>query len=270
MSKPKEQKIFVFITLSSADKNLIMNGVKMAAIFKKELCLFYRIKRRNRRKKSLIKQILVDYTLLLKDEIPALKTSVLLLKEPVRDIPGILADEHEAILFVASASQFKQLSAAVIHSPAPFLFVNHDAPLSSFKTVVLPLDARKESKDSSLWCSWFGRFNQSEIVVIAANDKSRERKTQVGRNVMLTRKLFDKFDIAHKIYKGQKSSFYNSAEAAGFAQNHAAGLLVLLGSSVITPLDRLVGLPERKIIKNPGNFPVLLINPRRENYILCD
>ncbi len=270
MNKKKEQKVVVFTTLSETDKNLILNGVKLAVTFKKELCLFYRITRKDKKRKSLIKQILVEYTLPLSDEIPGLKTSVLLMSEHIRDIPAILADEYEAVLFVADAAQYKKFSTAVTQSPSPFLFVNNEAPLSSFKKIVLPLDARRENKDIALWSSWFGRFNQSEIIVIAANDNNRERQIQVGKNVLLTKKLLEKFNIPLKIYKGQKSSFYNSAEAAEFAHNDAADLLILLGSSVITPIDRLLGLPERKIISFPGSFPVLLINPRRENYILCD
>jgi hypothetical protein len=62
----------------------------------------------------------------------------------------------------------------------------------------------------------------------------------------------------------------NSFEALEFALSENADLLILLGSSVITPLDWLIGLPERKIIRNAGNLPVLLVNPRRDNYILCD
>lgn len=270
MSKREEQKIVVFTTLSETDKILILNGVRLAALFKKELCLCYLVTRRERKQKALIKQILTDYTHSLKEEISGLKTSVLLLREKIYEVPAVLADEYEAILFVADAARYKKFAAAVTQSPSPFLFVNPDFPLSTFKKIVLPLDARKENKDISLWSSWFGRFNRSEIIVVAANDNNRERRIQVGRNVMLTKKLLEKFNISFKIYKGQKSSFYNSVEAAEFAHNDAANLFILLGSSVITPLDRLLGLPERKIIKFPGSFPVLLINPRRENYILCD
>jgi hypothetical protein len=82
--------------------------------------------------------------------------------------------------------------------------------------------------------------------------------------------LFQKFKIEHKIYKGAKSSLQNAFEALDLALTSDCDLLVILGSSVITPLDRLIGLPEKKIIKKAGNLPVLLINPRKDNYILCD
>lgn len=270
MSEKKEQKIVVFTTLTPADKNLILNGVKLASVFKKELCLVYLLNRKETKKSDRIKQRLIEYTIPVKKEIPFLETSVLVLNQPVREIPEILADEHEAILLIAEAIHYRKFSNAATQSPVPFLFIQTEAQLSPFKNIILPVDLRNETSDSALWSSWFGRFNQSHITVIAANQKNRDLQKQVSRNTMFTKKLFQKFNINHKIYKGQKSSLQNSFEALEFALSENADLLILLGSSVITPLDWLVGLPERKIIRNAGNLPVLLINPRRDNYILCD
>ena len=58
-----------------------------------------------------------------------------------------------------------------------------------------------------------------------------------------------KFGIDHKIFKGTKSSLRNTFEALDLAQSSNSDLLVILGSSNITPLDLLIGLPERKLIK---------------------
>ena len=270
MSEKKEQKIVVFTTFTPADKNLILNGIKLALVFKKELCLVYRMNNKELKQREVFKQKLIEYTIPLKKEIPTLKTSVLLLKKNIRELPDILADDYEAILFIVDTGQFKEFSKALTESPVPFLFVNTEATLTSFKNIILPIDLRKENSDSSLWSSWFGRFNQSDIIVIAANERNKESQRQVSRNVSFAKKLYLKFNVSHKMFKGRKSSLQNSFEALEFAISEKADLLILLGSSVITPLDWLIGLPERKIIRNAGNLPVLLVNPRRDNYILCD
>ena len=92
----------------------------------------------------------------------------------------------------------------------------------------------------------------------------------MARNVKLSTKLYREFGITHKIYKGGKSSLRNVFEALEMALVSDCNLFVMLGSSSITPLDYLVGLPERKIVKQAGKLPVMVINPRRDNYILCD
>ena len=270
MSEQKEQKIAVLVNLTSSDKSLILNGIKIAGIFRKELTLVYHYSKKDKVKQNSIKENLRDYLLTVKKEIPGLKTSKILISGAVSELPGLLANDYEVIMLIAEAADFRHYAKAVAASPVPFLFANAEAPVSLFSKIVLPVDIRKENTDSALWCSWFARFNQAEIVVIAANDKSREMKKLVGQNILLTKKLFKKFNVKNKIYKGNKSSLRNAFEALDLAKSSGSNLLVILGSSTITPLDWIIGLPERKIIRQAGHLPVLFINPRLDNYILCD
>jgi hypothetical protein len=270
MSEQKEQKIAVLVHLNSSDKSLILNGIKIASIFKKELTLVYRTSKKDAKNQTRIKQNLHEYLVPVKKEIPGLKTSSLLISAPLQEMPGMLADDFEVIMLIAKAKDFRHYSKAATESPVPFLFVNPEAAVSSFSKIVLPVDIRKGNSDGALWSSWFGRFNRAEIVVIAANDKNREMQKMVGQNILLIKKLFNKFNIQNKIYKGSNSSLKNAFEALELAKSSGSDLLVILGSSTITPLDWVVGLPERKIIGQAGNLPVLFINPRRDNYILCE
>jgi hypothetical protein len=182
-----------------------------------------------------------------------------------------LADNYEAIFVIAKATEFSKHSTSVAESVIPFLFVNENQiVVPEYKKLILPIDMRKEASESALWGSYFGRFNSSELIVIAANDKGKEEKQQIAKSVVLSKKLFRKFKINHKVFKGTKGSFRNAFEALDHALSSECDMLVILGSSTITPLDMLIGLPERKIIKKAGNLPVLVINPRRDNYMLCD
>jgi hypothetical protein len=268
MDEKKEQKIIVFTTLTAADRNLILAGTRLSMIFKKELCLVYRLQKREN--KDAVKEKLAEYILTLKNELPELKASILLTVHKLRNIPDILADDHEAIILVANSLQFKKYAQAVTESPIPFLFINPHMPLTGFKKVVVPIDFRKETSDTLLWCSWFGRFNQSEIIALAAGDKGKDSKLAVNHNIVQAKKLFQKTGVSYQILRGRKSSLQNSFEAAEFARSSESELMVLLGSSVVTLLDLLIGLPERKIISSAGNMAILLVNPRRDNYILCD
>ena len=270
MSERKEQKIVVLINLTPSDKSLILNGIKIASVFNKELCLVYHYQKKEKEKRNSIRQKLQDYLVPVKNEIPGMKTSTLLISVPVSEMPDLLADDYEAIMLIAEASRFRSYAGAAAASPVPFLFTNPEAQVSSFSRIVMPVDIRKENSDSASWCSWFGRFNRSEIVVVGANDKSKEMQKMTGQNILLIKKLFNKFHIQHKIYRGRKTSLGNTFEALELAKSSGSDLLVILGSSTITPLDWLVGLPERKIIGHAEKLPVLFINPRRDNYILCD
>lgn len=270
MDEKKKQKIVVFVTLTNDDKNLILNGIKIADIFNKELCLVFPLTRSDRKNRNHINIKINEYLVPLAKEMPLLKTSVLIAEENLNNLPDILAGDYEGIILIARASDYKKFSTAVTFSPVPFLFIDPGAPLSAFQKIVMPIDIRKENSDVALWCSWFGRFAKSKIIGVAANEKGRDSQRQIAQNVMLIKKLFQKTGVNHKLLKGEKSSLNNSFEALNFAINSDTDLLVVLGSSVITPLDWIIGLPERKIIHKAGQIPVLLVNPRRDNYILCD
>ncbi len=270
MDVKKEQKIVVFVTLTADDKNLILNGIRLAGIFKKELCLVFPFKINNRKDRNFINIKLNEYLIPLAKEMPLLKTSAFIAEEKLIDLPDVLADDYEAIILLARASDYKKFSTSVTHSPVPFLFVDPGAPTSVFQKIVMPIDIRKENSDAAMWCSWFGRFAKSEIIGVAASEKGRVSQRDMAKNVMLIKKLFQKTEVSHKLFKGKKSSFYNSFEALDLAINSDTDLLVILGSSFITPLDWIIGLPERKIISKAGKIPVLLVNPRRDNYLLCD
>jgi hypothetical protein len=267
----KEQKIVVLLTLTPSDRMLILNGLKIASLFRKELCLLFNFSKKEKKYREEYKKQLIEYSLPIKNEVPGLKISTLLLSENLAHLPEKLSDDFEAIFIVAPSSQFAKYSKAVTESPVPFLFVDENrVTVPEYKNLILPIDLRKEISDSALWSSYFGRFNGAEIVVVAANDKDRDDQKQVAKNVVLSKKLFQKFKIPHKIFRGQKSSLGNAFEALELAHTINADFLTILSSSTITPLDLLVGLPERKIIKKAGNLPVMVINPRKDNYILCD
>ena len=80
---------------------------------------------------------------------------------------------------------FSNYSNALSDSPIPFLFVNTErSVISAFKKIILGIDLRSENKDSALWSSYFGRFNGSEIIIVAANDRSKDGQHAVAKNLV--------------------------------------------------------------------------------------
>ena len=271
MPERKEQKIVVLLSLTPSDKQKIFTGVKIAGIFKKELCLAFNYSKNEKNKLEEIRQKINGYTVPIKEQLPTLPVSSIIFSCPKKDIPEMLSDDYEGIFIILAKNEFVTHKSMLPETPIPILFVPEETEeIPGYRNVVLPVDLRKENSDTALWTSYFGRFNQSGIVVVAANDKGKDAKNQVAKNVVLTQKLFEKFTICYKVFKGQKSSFGNAFEALELAKKSNADLLVVLGSSVITPADYLIGLPENKIIKKSGRLPVLFVNPRKDNYILCD
>ncbi len=263
------QKIIVFLTLDESDTNLILCGVHLATVFRKELCLFFRTT--GAYQADITDQKLKNYRQALHDDFPQLPVSILVGSFKGEKFAATLADEHEAILLVTGALMFKKLSQPLQSSPIPFLFINEYTTVNpDFSKIFYPVDLRKQNRDAMKWIVYFGKHNSSEIFVIGANDKSKSNRQMVAGHLSALKKILVKNGIKHKIYRGYRSSLGIHNEGFEAASKAGGGMLVLLGSSVITLLDLLLGLPEEKIIRHSGNLPVLIVNPRRETYLVCE
>lgn len=271
MPANQKQKIVVLLSQTDSDQIKIQAGIKMAALFKKELCLVYHC---GGKEKSLAEGIGLKLNLIasnLADENPDLKISTLVLTIKKRKIAAYLADAFEAILIILFTTEFEKFALAFRNSFIPFLFINQEQQLfGAFKKIILPVDFRSGNKEAALWGSYFGRYSQAVIQLFAANDKNKSDKRDMAKNIKAATGIFNKFKISHSVVAGNRSSFENSFEALEYAQKQHADLLIALGSSVITPLDWIIGTSEKRMLKNADKLPVLFINPRKDNYILCD
>jgi len=270
MGRITNQKIAVDLNLLDSDKILIMNGSKLATIFRKELLLIYHKRKFREKEEKNIKQKLLDYQVKYSYEFPGLTIATASFDGSISSLSGHLADKYEVILIVSDSNNFKKLSNTVFRSPVPFIFINQEAGVSSYRKIIFPVDIRKGNIDAAIWSSYFGRFNSAETDMLAANQKGVYEKKQVAQNIMIAKKLMEKFNVRHKIIKGRKSSLFIAYEAFELSKSSVYDLFIMTGSSAITPLDRLIGLPEKKIIARARNIPVMLINSKLDNYHLCD
>lgn len=271
MEKYKEQKIVILINLNKSDHNLILHGIKLSSIFNKELCLLNVYPENNTFDPEQIKKILENYKSTILNDIPHLKVSSLIINKHLINHLESLVDNFESVLFITSANNYKKHSKALRISPVPFLFINPDVTkIPDYKRIITPVDLRRENRDSALWCSYFGRFNKSEIIAIAATEKYKDNIKEVTKNIKKLKALLNKFGIFHKIVKGKKNSFKIHFETLDLAFKTNSSLMIMLSSSFATPIDHLIGLPEKKIINMAGNLAIMFVNPRKDMYIMCD
>ena len=263
------QKIGVLVSYNQNDKILIDSAITLCKAFKKDLIIIG-LDRKEVFSESQ-EETICNELLSIKQNFPECRPSYQILKQPGQQLARILADDLEVILLVTGKSRFRELARPLRSSPIPFLFINeHSEQTFTFKKVLVPVDMRKQNKDSLLWSAYFGRHHQSEVIAIGANDNSKEARKSIAAHLMSFKNHLTKTGVTHKIYKGSKGSLAIQREAFETAQAFRADLMILLGSSYVTWLDLLIGLPEEKIIKKANDFPVLIVNPKRETYLLCE
>ena len=269
MPNNSEQKVVVLCDFTEQMKDVIVHGARIADILKKELCLLAFWKDKAHRAQVLEKIELT--TCNLKLNLPDFPISNLILPDSLRENIGNMVNEYEAVLIVLHQAHIKNSMRAFRESSIPFLFVNGtESEFLKYKNVLVPVDYRKASKDTSLWASYLGRFNKSRIHVVYAHETTNYEAERVTINANFFKRFLSSLYVHIQLIPGRSSSWGIVQETLSRAKEWEGDSMIFSGSSSITLIDLLIGLPEKKIVRHAGFIPVMLINPRKDICMMCD
>lgn len=271
MANITEQRIMVLCDFSESMNDAIVHGVRMAAIFRKELCLFYPLQNKGKAEKLAVQKALGLIIQKVKKDLPDIPVSSLTLKGDLEKTVGRVAEQYDGIMLVLTSEKLKTKLPALQKSQIPFLFVKgSQSNYLTYKKAMLPVDFRAVMKDTSLWASYFARFNKAEVTVFSATEKDKDHAKNIRKNLKFIEKLLYKLQLDVHFKTTPKGSFGLPFEALKLCRDNGHDLLIIPSSKYISLIDLIIGLPEAKIIKKAGELPVLCINPKRDMYILCD
>ncbi|MDA3927876.1 MAG: hypothetical protein PF541_02895 [Prolixibacteraceae bacterium] len=267
MAQIEDQRILVWCNCSENIKSSIIDAVYLAIKLNKELCLFANYI--SEKDKNKFKKTVSVYAETIKKDIPNLDVSVLVLKGELHELVNDLGEKYNSILLCCNGKLNKKKLKAFYRSNFPFLFskaLNHNQ--SKFKKIIIPIDFRNNTKDATLWGSYLGRFNQSEIILKKANDiKGHDLNEKVNNIVAFVKKFYGQFFFNFWFEIGKSGSWGIHKETAFESKDF--DLHIFTGSIKISFLDRIIGPFESRII-NQSKTPTLLINPQKDMFVLCN
>jgi len=147
----------------------------------------------------------------------------------------------------------------------PYSFFKDSFGELDLKQVLLPIGFLEEELEKAQFAAAFGRFCNSEIKMLLANDYG----SKAAANAEKMKSLFDKFDFKYSLDKAQKDSFKVEMESIQVAENMNAGIIIVSASRDYGLDDIIFGPKEYHVVKK-STIPVLLVNPRGDLYALCD
>lgn len=147
----------------------------------------------------------------------------------------------------------------------PYLLHKDNFELFDLKKIIMPVNFLEEEVEKAQFASAFGRFCNSEVIMLQANDYG----SKAARNVERMKELFERFTFTFSIQKAQKDSFKVDFEAVYLAEINNYGLVIASASREYGLDDIIFGPKEQKMLKKTTK-PVLLVNPRGDLYALCD
>lgn len=172
------------------------------------------------------------------------------------------------ILDISSGSMFKKTQPLLnICKPLriPYIFVTALTEPVSLHRALVPVRFLTEEKEKGILASKLARFCNTSITLLQARDFGSKTTT----NINGIKTLFEKLQITCEIKQARKDSFKVQNEAALQASAGDADIVLITSSREYGLDDIIFGPPERKIIQQ-SKVPVMILNPRRDIYVLCD
>lgn len=255
--------LIVFINTTQTASDLLSSGYKLSQNLKKDFGVLAYVD--DEKKVEVQRTIIHDF----------------LAEKGFQDIPifvkagsviklAVDCEELEASLLMMqwSDSQNKQLRNYLKFCRdlrIPYLFFKENFAEMNFEKVLVPVGFLIEEYEKTQFASAFGRFCDSEITILQANDYGSKAKTTIEKMKL----IFDKFELKYTQEKAKADSFKLDKEAIQKAENESFSIVIVSASRDYGLDDIVFGPKEMHLIKK-SKFPLLLINPRGDLYTLCD
>jgi hypothetical protein len=183
---------------------------------------------------------------------------------------NLLCEKHEVSflfiqLFDNKSSTIQKLLTACRELRIPYIFYKDEYEVLQTESVLLPVNFLEEELEKAQFASAFGRFCNSKIEILQANDYGSKAAT----NTRKMQDLFEKFNLIVNIEKAKGDSFKVDKEAVHKASIKNIGLIIITASREYGLDDLFFGPNELHLIKK-STKPILLVNPRADLYALCD
>jgi nucleotide-binding universal stress UspA family protein len=151
----------------------------------------------------------------------------------------------------------------IAHTRVPFVVVQ--APpkdeANIYKSIVMPVNYRKENKESINWAVFFSKYFKSTFKIFMAKHTDPNFIKGVESNKYFLNKYFQSKGINYTLDETPGETDFMK-EVLDFANNENSDAIMIMVTRDIGFADYMLGAHEQYIIANPDKIPVICINPR--------
>jgi len=204
------------------------------------------------------------------ESVHKLKVDIIAIPGNIYDTINAVASEIGANFVVMGTHGMKGLQfikgsnvlRIVYHSPVPYILTQKKnfAP-ENYSNVVFPVDAHQESAQKTDWAIYLAKKFNSKINVLAITESDGFLAKRINHNLYYIKNKFNQNNVNYTIETSTKDGSEFAEETNRYADAIKANMIMITlypqkgaGEFFLTPA-------QQKIIMNPGEIPVLCINP---------
>lgn len=149
----------------------------------------------------------------------------------------------------------------IASSKVPFIVVQAPPISKTYKNIIIPVNYRREHKESINWAYFFSKAFRSHFHVFVARHTDPNFVKGLESNMIFINKYFKSKGIAFDTYTAPGENDF-SKEVIDFTKEKEADAILLMTTKDIGFADYVLGASEQYIIANSEKIPVIAINPR--------
>ena len=244
----------------------LQHAVKFAGKLKGEIILLHVVKKEEEEEnlESELKKIATANT-----KTTGVKTEAILKIGTIFHDISKTAEELQAMMVIMGTHGIKGMQKylgswalkVIANTQIPFVVVQEPPKGELFKTLLYPINFRKENKEVVNWLLLFIKHFDIKIKIFAARYKDIKLKKSVSSNILFAQKIFEKKNIPYEIeWSAAKVDFAKAT--VEYAERVLPDVILVMTTRDISLADFLIGASEQYIIANSARIPVMCLSPR--------
>lgn len=156
----------------------------------------------------------------------------------------------------------------IVGSRIPFVVVQEPPMRDQYKSVVLPVDFKREDKEKLGWAEFLGGLFKVKMRIITPQVPEGQMMQRTKANLIFARKYLDSRGISYEIDMAKKGNDF-AHEVIDFAKRIDADIILIMTTKNISFQDYILGAHEQFVIANAAHIPVMCVNPRTDLAKYC-
>ena len=146
-------------------------------------------------------------------------------------------------------------------SKSPFIVVQDHPKSEVLREIVLPINYRRENKESINWANFFARAFNARFHIFYAKHSDSTFIKGVESNLLFINKYFSQKSIRFELKSASGEKEFQD-EVIQYAKEINADALMVITTRDIGFIDYTLGAQEQYIIANGEQIPVICVNPK--------
>jgi nucleotide-binding universal stress UspA family protein len=202
------------------------------------------------------------------------KMSSILKEGSIFTVIGEVADDEKSQLIVMGTHGVKGMQhitgafalKVIENSSVPVVVVQRRMPVrDGYIKIVSPIDFSIETKQKTLQTMSVAKMFDSEVHLYAQAGSDDDVANKVKLNTQFVKRHLEEQDIKVTVANQAKSADF-SKDFIAYAKEIDADLIVILTTVEKGIKDIVLGTDEQKVINNPEEIPVMVVNPLHNMY----